>query len=178
MPNSLCSNIAHVHSQLSKAISGVGEHKLFLAMEQITYLIEVVLVGGRGLQTVRQATLGIDADMSLHAEIPLIAFLGLVHLAVTLSTLVFGGVGGFDDSGIGQRALLHHNTRVTELLVNGVEELADQLVLLQQMPEIHDGSAVRDGLVQGEFGKQTHRGHLVECVFLAPSLRLYHCCMQ
>ncbi|MNN44734.1 hypothetical protein D3C76_867160 [compost metagenome] len=100
-----------------------------------------------------QTTLGIDADMSLHAEIPLIAFLGLMHLGVTLSTLVFGGAGGFDDGGIDQCALLHHDTRITEPLVDGLEELACQLVLFQQMPEIHDGSAVRDGLVQGELGK-------------------------
>lgn len=37
----------------------------------------IMLIGCRGLQTVRQATLGIDTDMSLHAEVPLIAFLGL-----------------------------------------------------------------------------------------------------
>ncbi len=72
---------------------------------------------------------------------------------------------GFDDGGVDQRALLHHDASVTEPLVDGLEELACQLVLLQQMPEIHDGSAVRDGLVQGELGKQTHRGNLVECVF-------------
>lgn len=53
--------------------------------------------------------------------------------------------------------LLHHDIRVTEPLLDGVEELACQSVLLQQMPEIHDGSTVRDGLVQGEFGKQMHR---------------------
>lgn len=87
-----------------------------------------------------------------------------MHLGVTLSTLVFGGVGGFDDGGIDQRALLHHDTSVTEPQVDGVEELAYQLVLLQQMPEIHDGSAVRDGLVQGEFGKQTHRDNRVVCI--------------
>lgn len=47
-------------------------------MEQISHLIEVMLIGCRGLQTVCQATLGIDTDMSLHAEVSLIAFL-LVH---------------------------------------------------------------------------------------------------
>lgn len=55
----------------------------------------VMLIGCRGLQTVRQATLGIDTDMSLHAEVSLIAFLlGLVHLAVTLATLVLGRARG------------------------------------------------------------------------------------
>ena len=44
----------------SPLISGVGEHKLFLTMEQNPHSIEVVLIGCRGIQTVRQATLGID----------------------------------------------------------------------------------------------------------------------
>lgn len=123
-----------------------------------------MFVGGRGLQTVSQATLGIDANMSLHTEIPLVAFLGLLLLAVTLSTLVFGGVVGFDDGYIDQRALLQNDASVTKPLVDGVEELTDQLVLLQQTTESYDGGAVRDGIVQGEFGKQTHRDYLVECV--------------
>ena len=59
--------------------------------------------------------------MALHAEIPLIAFFGLVHLGVRLSTLVLGGVGALDDSGIDQRALLHHDASVGKPLVDGIE---------------------------------------------------------
>ncbi len=38
-------NIGQLFTMFRSLISGIGEHKLFLAMEQITYLIEVVLVG-------------------------------------------------------------------------------------------------------------------------------------
>jgi hypothetical protein len=62
-------------------------------------------------------------------------------------------------------SLASSDASLTEPRVDGVKELACQLVLLQQMAEVHDGRAVRDGLVQGEFGKQTHRGNLLECVF-------------
>ncbi len=56
--------------------------------------LDFVGVGRRGFQTVGQPTFGIDADMGLHTDIPLIAFGGLVYLGVTLSTLVFGGARG------------------------------------------------------------------------------------
>ncbi|KDS98027.1 hypothetical protein AC66_4719, partial [Escherichia coli 2-011-08_S4_C1] len=44
-------------------------------MQQITQLIEVMLVGRGGDQAVGQATLGIDTNVGLHAKVPLIAFL-------------------------------------------------------------------------------------------------------
>ena len=41
-------------------------------------------------QAVGQAAFGIDTDMRLHAKVPLVALLGLMHLGVTLLALVFG----------------------------------------------------------------------------------------
>lgn len=52
----------------------------------------------------------------------------LMHLGVTLSSLVLGEVGGLDDGGIDQRALLHHDASVTKPLVDGFKELAGQLM--------------------------------------------------
>lgn len=72
---------------------------------------------------------------------------------------------GFGDGGIDLRALLHHGANIKKPLVDGFKDLAGQLMQLQQMNAVHDGSAVENGLVQGGFGKQTHRGSLVECIF-------------
>jgi hypothetical protein len=69
---------------------------------------------------VGQPTFGIDADMGLHTDIPLIAFGGLVYLGVTLSTLVFGGARGLNDGGIDQRALFHHDASFKKPLVDDV----------------------------------------------------------
>jgi hypothetical protein len=33
-------------------------------------------------------------------------------------------------------------------VINGTEDFAGQFMLLQQMPEIHDGSAVWNGFIQ------------------------------
>ena len=52
-----------------------------------------------------QTGMGIDTNVGFHAEVPLIAFLGLMHLGVTLALLVFGGAGRFDDGGVYDGAL-------------------------------------------------------------------------
>jgi hypothetical protein len=62
-------------------------------MKQITQLIEVMLVGRGGDQAVGQATLGIDTNVGLHAKVPLIAFLGLMHLRIALLLFVLGRAG-------------------------------------------------------------------------------------
>ena len=47
------------------------------------------------------------AGLRLHPEVPLVAFLGLVHLRIPFICLVLGGTGSGDQSGIDNRALLH-----------------------------------------------------------------------
>ncbi|VWM52262.1 Uncharacterised protein [Escherichia coli] len=67
-------------------------------MKQITRLIEVMLVGRGGDQAVGQATLGIDTNVGLHAKVPLIAFLGLMHLRIALLLFVLGRVGCLNEA--------------------------------------------------------------------------------
>ena len=47
------------------------------------------------------------AGLRLHAEIPLIPLLGLVHFWISLALLVFRGGWSGDQGGINDRALLH-----------------------------------------------------------------------
>ena len=49
--------------------------------------------------------MSIHADMSFHAEIPLIALLGLVHLGVAFLAGVLGRGGRGNDRGIHYRAV-------------------------------------------------------------------------
>ncbi len=60
-------------------VAGVTEHHRFIAVQQLVGLRHVGHVAGSGHQGMRQARLGIDADMGLHAEEPVLAFLRLVH---------------------------------------------------------------------------------------------------
>ncbi|SAF72511.1 Uncharacterised protein [Enterobacter cloacae] len=66
-----------------------------------------MLVSRRGHQTVGQATFGVHANVRFHAEVPLVTFLGLVHVFITAVVFVFGRAGGLNDGGIHQGALGH-----------------------------------------------------------------------
>ncbi len=122
---------------------------MLLSMKQITQLIEVMLVGRGGDQAVGQATLGIDTNVGLHAKVPLIAFLGLMHLRIALLLFVLGRAGCLNDGGIHQSALGHHDACFGQPAIDGLEQLTGQLMLLEQVAEIHDGGAIRQGAIQG-----------------------------
>ena len=47
-----------------------------------------------------QTGMGIDTNVGFHAEVPLIAFLGLVHVGVTFAFFVFRGTGCCDQGGV------------------------------------------------------------------------------
>ncbi len=127
----------------------VPASELAAAMKQITQLIEVMLVGRGGDQAVGQATLGIDTNVGLHAKVPLIAFLGLMHLRIALLLFVLGRAGCLNDGGIHQSALGHHDACFGQPAIDVLEQLTGQLMLLEQVAEIHDGGAIRQGAIQG-----------------------------
>ncbi len=147
-------------------------------MQQITQLIEVMLVGRGGDQAVGQATLGIDTNVGLHAKVPLIAFLGLMHLRIALLLFVLGRAGCLNDGGIDQGALSHHDACFGQPAIDGLEQLAGQLMLLQQVAEIRDGGAVRQGAIQDNRANRRMEAISYRASSIAPSLRLYQCCMQ
>lgn len=134
-------------------------------MVQITHLIEVMLIDGRGFLMVSHAAFGIKVNIGLHAEMVPIAFMGPMHLGITLFSLGSEGSVGFDDRRLDQRIFLYHDARIRKPQVDGAEELARRLVLCQQMMEVYDGVAVRDGLVWGVVGQKNHGGHLIERIF-------------
>ena len=105
-----------------------------------------------------------------------VAFLGLMHLGVTLSACSCG-IGGLDDGGIDQRALLHHDASVTKPLVDGVEELAP-VGAAQRCRKFM--MVVRSGMAWSReylANRRIRRQSLVECVFhgaVAEVVQLLH----
>src|SRR5271155_5907401 len=59
-------------------VAGIAEHHLVVLSEQIGQFADIRLIGGRHAHAMRRSAIDIRADMDLHAEVPLIAFLGLV----------------------------------------------------------------------------------------------------
>jgi hypothetical protein len=92
-------------------------------------------VGRRNGNTVVQPDDGIDADMGLQAEIPLVALLGLLHLRIALLGLVLGRGSDRHDGGVDDGALAHEQALLGQSGVDLLEDPLGQGMLLQQMAE-------------------------------------------
>ena len=76
-------------------------------MKQITQLIEVMLVAAV-VTRLWVRLLGIDTNVGLSAKVPLIAFLGLMHLRSRCCSLFLVELGA-SNGGIHQSAFGHHD---------------------------------------------------------------------
>ncbi len=98
-------------------------------------------------------------NVRFHAEIPLVAFLGLVHFRVALLFLVLGGGWRGDERGIHQRAFPQQQAARGEVGVDGGEKALAQVVRFQQVPEVQQGGGIGHA-----FGGQINPGKTLEGV--------------
>ena len=93
---------------------------------------------------VNESGFAVDADMRLHAEIPLVALLRLPHFRIAFFLLVLGGT---------RCVMMLASTMVPrtpssiflEVLVRQMKQLISRVVLLHQMAELANRSFVRAG---------------------------------
>ena len=94
----------------------------------------------------RQPGHRVDANVSLHAEVPLVALAGLFHLGVALLGLVLGGGRGRDDGGVDNGALTHKQPLLGQVSIDLLEDPLRQGMLFQQMAEAQRTNALGAGL--------------------------------
>lgn len=75
-----------------------------------------------------QARLGVDADMSLHAEMPVVAFLRRMHLGVAGLGLVLGRRRRSDKGRIDDGALAQDQPAFGQVSVDRLEDLAGEFI--------------------------------------------------
>ena len=81
-------------------IGAVAIQARLIAMRQVAQLLAVVLVSCADTGAVHDTADTVYTDMSFHAEVPMPAFAGGVHLGVTRLGLVLNGVGRGNDGDI------------------------------------------------------------------------------
>ena len=77
--------------------------------------------------------------MGLHAEVPLVAFLGLVRLWITRLGAVLGGAGRSDQRGVHDSARAQQQLLAHQQVRDCLQDLLGPLVRLQQMARAQDG---------------------------------------
>ena len=95
-----------------------------------------------GADGVHEAGIRIDADVPLHAEVPLIALLRLAHFRVALPCGILGGTRSGDEGGIHDGAFLHEVSFLREECVHDLQETFLQTMFFQEVTELADGRLV------------------------------------
>src|SRR6201984_3648223 len=100
---------------------------------------------------------GIDTDMRLHAEVPLLALLRLVHRGVALPAQVLRRRRRMDNRCVYDRAGRDAKATALQMLVDRTQHRPAQIMLLQQMAEVQDG-----GLIWCRSTAQVHPGETLQ----------------
>ena len=131
--------LAFVHARVASVAEGI----LLVAVQQRLGLGHVGHMGRRADDRMHQPRLGIDADVRLHAELPLVALLRLVHLRIALSRRVLRRRRRSDDRRIHHRPAPQEQTLGRQMRVDRREDRVRQLLVFQQAPELQQRRGIR-----------------------------------
>ncbi len=89
------------------AVGCIAPDPRLLPVQQLRQHLAVMHIGRRGGDRMNQRGAAVDANMRLHAEVPLVAFPGLVHLEIPLFRTILRRTRRIDDGGIHDGASAH-----------------------------------------------------------------------
>lgn len=123
-------------------------------------LCHVVDVGRRAHHRVHQDRVRIHTDVGFHSKVPLIAFLGLVHLGVAFAEAVLGRTRRGNERGIDHGPALEQQTLGRQRGVDSGKDLQAQVVGFEQVAEPKNGALVGQvvfpGIQTHELAEQRH----------------------
>ncbi len=95
-------------SFINTSITRITPHTFLFTVQQPLCLGDVMDIRRRPRDAVNQPQCIVRANMHLHAKVPLVALLSLVHLRVLVACLVLGRCRRGNDTGINDRAFLQY----------------------------------------------------------------------
>lgn len=129
--------LARVLRALANAlITSVSQHGFLAAMQQRMRLGDVRHIASRADYRVHQASSHIHAHVRLHAEVPVVAFLRLMHVRIAFLVAVLCRRRCRNQGGVHDRPLAHDQTFAGQVHVDFIEDPTRQIVLLQQPTEL------------------------------------------
>ena len=124
-------------------VARTGKDDCLLAIQKAVSLGDIVDIGGCADDGVHQARVCIHPNMRLHAKVPVITFLGLVHFRVALAGAVLGGTGRRNQGSIDYGTGFKHQAPAEQGGVDGGQRLQAELVLFKQVAKAQDRRFVR-----------------------------------
>ena len=112
-------------------------------MQQIRHFVTVMDVGRRDAGAMNQSGLAVRPDVQLHSEVPLVTFLGLVHLRITALILVLGRGRCGNQRGVDNRAARKPHSIDHKQFADLGKECSTQIMGLEQVAEVHQCRGIR-----------------------------------
>ena len=155
-----------LRSLAGSLVTRIGKHHGLLTMQQAVALGHIVDVGCGTDDSVHQARICIHTNVRLHAKVPLITLLDLVHIRVAFTAAVFGGAWCGNQGGVYYGAGLKHQTARGQFGVDAVQDPRSQAVGLQEMAKAQDGGLIGDaGHARVQVGKLPVQGYVMQALF-------------
>ena len=181
-------------------VARINKDHLFFTVQQRMSLGDIIDVCGSSDDGVHQTGLRVHPNMGLHAEVPLVALLNLVHLGVAFTALILGRARRSNQGGIHHGARLEQQAVRGQLGVDDLQNLWAQRVLFEQITKSQNADpvwnalgaadasevAVEAGLEQGFFGPQVRQAQPLlkavnaqhQCKVKWRASRLVHRCVR
>lgn len=150
---------------LAACISSISPDRFLFTVQQLIRYGNVADIGRSRRHTMDHVKGLIDSDVHLDTKVPLVSLPGLIHLRGARFFAVPGRARGGDDRRIHDGAFLEHQTFISQVLVDGIEDDLTQATLLKEVPEVQDSGLVGNPLRDPKAGKPPHGFQLIECVF-------------
>ena len=141
-------------------MGAVATHARLAPVQQLLQGLAIVNVGRGCHDRVNQLGLAVHSHMRLHAEVPLISLLDLVHLWVALTRFVLGRRRGVDNRCVHDRSHGNRHALGAQVAPDLFKQPPAQTMLLQQMPELAHRGLIGHGLspqINAHEGAHRHR---------------------
>ena len=164
--------LARVLGALGHAlVASVAQHSLLAAVQQRVRLRHVGYVAGGADDGMNQAGRHVHAHVCLHAKVPVVAFLRLMHLRIAFLVAVLGRRWRCDQGGVHDGPFTHRQALAGKVAFDFIEDAARQRILFQQTAELEQRRRVRRRFVREvDTDKGAHRLDVVDRV-LDPFVR-------
>ncbi len=122
-------------------------NRVLLSIQQLRHLGNVRHIGGSDYHAVYQPRRGVDTNVDIYPEVPLIAFFRQMHLRIVLAFSVLDRGRRGNEGSIDNGAFLEQRTLVGQMLADRFKQHSRQLMGFQQATESQQGGGIRRRLM-------------------------------
>ena len=108
--------LGHTH------ITGIGKHIRLVTMQERMRLCDIVFIRGGCHHRMHQSRFGIDPNVRLHPEMPLVTFFSLMHFRITFTRAILCRGRCRNQGGIHDTAFAHEQALLRQVQVDSVKD--------------------------------------------------------